>query len=507
MGNGTIKSTPLDWDSPIGGKHLKEEPGQATHAKKITDFKKKRADVSKLIGIIWQGCQDRLSELRVELALTGGISPENIDQAIAMVTDPEVGSFPLRKTPPSVIRDAGEVRQLGSLELPEPNSPEELLKHRFLCRGGSLLFVGPTGVGKSSCIMQGAILWSIGKPFFGIEPVRPIKTLIIQAENDEGDLAEMRDGIFMGLGDAITAEECATARKSITICMVDTVTGDAFGPLLNTLVSEHKPDVVVMDPALAYIGGDALKQMDVTRFLRTTISPVVHKHNIGLIIVHHTNKPPRGEEKSDWKAGDFAYLGQGAAEWANMARGVMGIRSIGSHEVFELVLGKRGGRVGWKDGKGVKIYSKKIAHSKEHGVICWRELSDEEYFDEMSVEIKPGMGGKTCQDLFDLVPEIEPITKATLFKTCAAIGISERKSKLFLDGFTAEDAKPRLYIWKRKRQGTNPLQLVARSEQPEDELALFETCAPLQKSLRKSTKNRSSKTERETDSCTHPPTE
>jgi hypothetical protein len=73
------------------------------------------------------------------------------------------------------------------------NDPDELLRFRFLCRRGLLLLCGPTGIGKSSFAMQCMILWALGLPAFGIAPVRPLKSLLIQAENDEGDLAEMRE--------------------------------------------------------------------------------------------------------------------------------------------------------------------------------------------------------------------------------------------------------------------------------------------------------------------------
>ena len=44
-----------------------------------------------------------------------------------------------------------EVKTLGALVRPEKGAdPNELLRSRYLCRGGSLLLVGPTGVGKSS---------------------------------------------------------------------------------------------------------------------------------------------------------------------------------------------------------------------------------------------------------------------------------------------------------------------------------------------------------------------
>ena len=42
-----------------------------------------------------------------------------------------------------------------------------------------------------------------GRPLFGIVPARPLKSLLIQAENDEGDLAEMRDGVIAGYGEGL----------------------------------------------------------------------------------------------------------------------------------------------------------------------------------------------------------------------------------------------------------------------------------------------------------------
>ena len=79
------------------------------------------------------------------------------------------------------------------------NDPDELLKHRFLCRKGGLLVVGQTGAGKSSLTMQMMIQWALGKSCFGIEPARPLKSLLLQAENDDGDLGDMKAGVFSGL--------------------------------------------------------------------------------------------------------------------------------------------------------------------------------------------------------------------------------------------------------------------------------------------------------------------
>ncbi|MDO8465296.1 MAG: hypothetical protein Q7S46_08605, partial [Gallionella sp.] len=119
-------------------------------------------------------------------------------------------------------------------------------------------------------------------------------------------------------------------------------------------------------------------QKDVGGFLRNGLNPLLREFNCGCVAVHHTNKPVSGREKPNWQAGDNAYLGSGSAEWANHARAVLALRSIGSHDVFELHAGKRGSRLGWQDSDRRKAFAKYLAHAKEPGVICWREVTADE---------------------------------------------------------------------------------------------------------------------------------
>ncbi|MEK7678422.1 MAG: AAA family ATPase [Verrucomicrobiota bacterium] len=226
-------------------------------------------------------------------------------------------------------------RRLNELVHPGQNDPMELLRHRYLCRGGGLLLVGPTGVGKSSLVMQMIILWALGREAFGIVPTGPLKSLLVQAENDEGDLAEMRDGVMRGLG--LSDDERARACEMVLVVREDVRIGFAFVQgVLRPLLQEHRPDLLWIDPALAYLGGEASSQKEVGAFLRNFLNPLLREFNCGCVMAHHTNKPATGREKADWQAGDFAYLGSGSIEWAGWARAVLGLRSLGSHTVFEL---------------------------------------------------------------------------------------------------------------------------------------------------------------------------
>ncbi len=275
-----------------------------------------------------------------------------------------------------------EVRTLAELKTPVyGNDPNELIKHRFLYRGGIALLCGPTGIGKSSFLLQFAIHLAAGQALFGIEPgdtfnVCGMKVLLIQAENDEGDLAEMRDGVIKGC-EELTDEQREQALANIKVVTVCDKTGDAFGMTLAVLLKRHGPfDLVMVDPAFAYLGGDSNSQKDVSHFMREILNPLVQKHRIGLLLAHHTNKPLRGKEKEGWAAGDYAYLGAGSAEWINPARAALAIRSLGSEDVFELRAVKRGRRLRWTDAEGQPTNARLIAHDKRPGVICWREATE-----------------------------------------------------------------------------------------------------------------------------------
>jgi hypothetical protein len=114
------------------------------------------------------------------------------------------------------------------------------------------------------------------------------------------------------------------------------------------------------------------------------LNPILQEHQIGAIIVHHTNKPPSGREKPDWSAEELAYLGAGSAEWANWSRAVVALRGTKHKDleggaVYDLCLGKRGGRVGWRDPESDRaIFAKQLRHARRAGDICWHELPPSE---------------------------------------------------------------------------------------------------------------------------------
>lgn len=327
-----------------------------------------------------------------------------------------------------------------------------LLGIRYLCRAGGMLFVGPTGIGKSSWIMQAIIRWALGQPHFGISPYKPLRILVIQAENDDGDIEEMRDGIFRGLG--LSEQEQREACERIQIVCESSATGDMFIMQVAELAAAHKPDLIVIDPLFAYIGG-AVDQETCSHFLRNGLNPILQEHGCGLILLHHTNKPSQGKEKAEWQAGDFAYLGSGTSELANWARAVIALRSIGSHDVFELVLGKRGKRAGIVDDAGEPVFKMFVKHGKTG--ICWEPATADEAL------TAPGKKpAATVDDALRLIPLTGSISQAKLFNAGETAGIGKNRLRDLLTELTEDD---KVHLWKLPRPGTRPALYYSRHEQ------------------------------------------
>jgi hypothetical protein len=172
------------------------------------------------------------------------------------------------------------VRPLLELQPAASDDGNTLLGNRFLCRGGGLTFIGSAGIGKSTAVIQLRISWSIGRTCFGITPAPSLKILYIQAENDEGDLCEMRDGVLEHLD--LSPEELETLRANFVCVFEGSRTGEEIIAVIGLLLQEHSPDLLIIDPALSYLGGDVNQQEIVGRFLRNLLNPLLQTHALPL---------------------------------------------------------------------------------------------------------------------------------------------------------------------------------------------------------------------------------
>ena len=224
--------------------------------------------------------------------------------------------------------------------------PSVLLGHKWLSRGEKAMVIGQTGVGKSVWCMQAAATWATGKSFFGIKPARPLRSLIIQAEDSDSDLADMVWSYIHRIKPA-KQDDVYNLLDGVRVFYNDTERGEDFATFARQCLREFPdPDLIWINPVFAYIDGDINKTEDAGYFMRTLLGRLNPNHQWAYMCMHHTPKPPRGDNSESTKWSDIAYQYSGNAELVNPCRATISLNALEEHGQFEMVMGKRAGRAG-----------------------------------------------------------------------------------------------------------------------------------------------------------------
>lgn len=278
--------------------------------------------------------------------------------------------------------------------------PNTLLGRRWLCRKQSLQVVGESGIGKSSLVMQMAVTWALGLPFFGITPVRAMRVLVVQRENDEGDMAEELQGITRGMG--LDRARINELKAHLKIIQNNTGTGMGWALWLERKVMAHRADIVFADPLLSFAEGEISRQSDATTFCRHQIQPMLNRTGAAMIAAHHTGKPKAAKDKAD-SFGAGSYLGLGSSEFTNWFRAVMTLTRQ-AENIFILRAEKRGQRAGLRKTTGEDTTEIKLRHSRTHGVF-WEQIHESTIGGEDGVEFRSSSLGEEYRAMgFNTMP-------------------------------------------------------------------------------------------------------
>jgi hypothetical protein len=357
-------------------------------------------------------------------------------------------------------------RSILELRSTPPDPSQTLLGERFLCRRGTLLLVGPSGVGKSSMSMQQDICWALGRPAFGVEPSGPLRILTIQAENDDGDLFEMADGVIGAL--ELGSDDHEVIAKNTNYQSIVGSSGSRFIGELDKLLTSWPADIVRVDPLFAFFGGKIEDTESLGNFLRGGLNPVIHKHNCGLILAHHTPKT-NNQDRSGWTHVDYSYAGAGSAELTNWARSLVVLEATHTPGTFKMIAAKRGARIGWRDPLGDREFIRYYRHSKRDGVICWEDGDGDEV--ERDAAAKRSKKRQVAVDplpIFEeLVTQSSRVEKASLLTSVNKRGVgqhaAEKGLKMLLDA-----VEPEFFEHREKRSGARPRLFIARYPQPSE---------------------------------------
>ncbi len=322
------------------------------------------------------------------MLLKGGYITQPAAEACAAAVAP---AYPVPRRPSRALIPLGQFPD----PRPEAGNRAALFRRGWLRKGGGAFLIAPSGVGKSVWTTQAAICWALGKPAFGVAPVRPLKICVIQAEDDREEIAGFRNAVRFGLVTEYGFDEAEvdmalgthnpeTARvffhKAVGLWGEDFV--NELGAILD---SRPDIDLVIVNPFQSYFGGDCSKNAELSRFFRSWLDREIKdpadegNDRAAVLFVHHTNKPPNDRDlRAEWGADQFAaYIGAGGAEIVNWARAVLSLMPTGVPGVFRLIAGKRGQRLGWTDAGGRPVFCKVIKHA-DNGCVYWREGTPED---------------------------------------------------------------------------------------------------------------------------------
>lgn len=231
-------------------------------------------------------------------------------------------------------------------------------KRRFLCKAGSMVIIGPSGAGKSTLMASIMSAWAMGRKWNGIDVRKPMKQLVIQAENDQGDVAEMVQGTLYALSRAgkFRKEEYDDLLRNCVFVPVSGLIGEDFVASVERQIAFHCADIVWIDPILSYIGGDISKQEVSSHFFRKLIDPMLKRTGSIAIMMHHTGKPAKqdGKVRIEQSVKELAYSGLGSSDLVNWARAIMVLGATADPKVYRLSCGKRDARTGMIDYNGIE---------------------------------------------------------------------------------------------------------------------------------------------------------
>ncbi len=246
--------------------------------------------------------------------------------------------------PEAGIETEEKPRPITSYAYPSDDDSNVLLGNDdYLGRGGGMLFVSHAGAGKSSWIMDACMMWALGRPWMGIKCGRPLRSLIIQAEDSDRYIGKIFTSF--AFANSLGTEAIEQIEKNCIIVRVKGVTGQAFERLLSKLTKKHQPDLVVINPIYLYAEGDITRSEFAQPFL-VGLDRVNKEEKFAYILIHHTGKPAARDKQGnrasldDWET---AYMGFGSSYFANWPRCTALLEPVaGTPGRFQIKLGKGG---------------------------------------------------------------------------------------------------------------------------------------------------------------------
>ena len=199
--------------------------------------------------------------------------------------------------------------------------------------------------------------------------------------NIDEEIAEFRDSMRRGFREVHgwSDKDIAEAESRVRMLNPKGKMGKEFIAYLRRVQRKYHFDLVVINPLQGVAGIDLSQNKELTEFCRGNGLDSIIKDEetkCGLLVIHHTNKPPSDADKRNFGKGAFAqYIGAGGQEINAWMRGMLLLMPTIEPGVYELSAVKRGNRLGWTNppGKNYLFPTKLIRQSPKEDLreILW----------------------------------------------------------------------------------------------------------------------------------------
>lgn len=232
------------------------------------------------------------------LAMMAEGAPEWTEPPESRLKAAPTGTTPAAKKPPMI--QFYKPSEIKAYVIP----PETYILGKFIMRGDVVCLAGVPGVGKSRAVTWLAVCGAVGGSWFGLEPSRKFKTLIIQGENG---LARLKDEYSL--------HDCTVLDDWIRVSDVPafgmSVDDPEFVAQVVAMIKEFRPDLIIIDPFNHIVTDEKYKeQREAIRLVQSIVA--ASGSQAAVLFVHHLRKGrdgerPRGQRLLDHLAGSYAF--------------------------------------------------------------------------------------------------------------------------------------------------------------------------------------------------------
>jgi RecA-family ATPase len=271
----------------------------------------------------------------------------------------------------------------------------------FMEIGGISMLIGQSYVGKSTFLTQVSIYGAIGKDWLIFKFHRPLKFLIVQAEDPENKLVKMGQ-MYRRMG--LTEAQIALVATNTAILTIRGLTGNEAIAEIERHAEVVKPDVIAINPLSSFCSS-VYKDEEINHFLRVLFSGLLDRQKSSGLVVAHPPKPSFDKDTREMTQFELQYTQAGMAAITNVSRSNMFLTHV-HDDVFNLTVGKGFDDLGMSESVAAVCRSK-----DEKGIMLWERCESEKAEEAHEKEVQrksPKNRGKGVVKYEDLLKKFRP---------------------------------------------------------------------------------------------------